>query len=101
MNERMDNMEIINHSVEKIEDPFGILSGSRYEFFLQIEVPEEDELFSENGLKIRVLFAVDESGPHISHYHIMENKTEKVLDFELEDDEVQLIENYCKEHIEE
>ncbi|MFD6441322.1 DUF6509 family protein, partial [Peribacillus sp. NPDC060186] len=49
-------LNITEYSVEKLNDPFGILSGERFEYFLDIEVPEEDELFSENGLYIRVLF---------------------------------------------
>lgn len=93
-------MEITGHRIEKIEDPFGILSGNRYEFFLEIEVAEDDELFSEKGLKIRVLFIEDEQGYHISHYHIIENTTEKILDFELEEEEEQLLEAYCKENLE-
>lgn len=93
-------MEITGHTIEKIEDPFGILSGNRYEFFLEIEVAEDDELFSEKGLIIRVLFIEDEQGYHISHYHIIENTTEKILDFELEEEEEQLLEAYCKENLE-
>ncbi|MDZ5473790.1 DUF6509 family protein [Bacillus sp. 31A1R] len=92
-------MEIISHTVEKIEDPFGILSGDRYEFFLNIEVPEDDELYSEHGLRIKVLYIVDENGSRISHYHIFENNTEKVLEFELEEDEESLIKAYCQEHL--
>lgn len=94
-------MEITGHSVEKIEDPFGILTGNRYEFFLHIEVPEDDELYSEKGLKIKVLLVEDEGKFQISHYHIIEDTTEKILEFELEEDEEQLLESYCKQLIEE
>lgn len=90
-------MEIKFHTIEQIEDPFGILSGNRYELFLHIDVPEEDELFSEEGLKIKVLLIEDNEGFHLSHYHIIENTTEKILDFELEEDEEKLIESYCIE----
>lgn len=99
--ERMNVMEIISHTVEKIEDPFGILSGERYEFFLNIDVPEDDELYSEHGLKIKLLYIVDGEASRISHYHIIENNTEKVLEFELEEDEEQLLESYCKENLKE
>lgn len=92
-------MEITDHTLELIEDPFGILSGNRFEFFLHIEVPEDDELFSEKGLKVKVLIIEDENGIHMSHYHIIENTTEKVLDFELEEDEEQLILDYCREQL--
>ncbi|MFE8702680.1 DUF6509 family protein [Cytobacillus sp. FJAT-54145] len=91
-------MEFTEYTVEKIEDPFGILIGDRYEYYIHIEVPEDDELYSEKGLKLKVLFIVDDKGSRISHYHIIEETTEKVLDFELEEDELQKVENFCKEH---
>lgn len=90
-------MEITSHSVERLEDPFGILSGERYEFYIGISVPEDDELFSEKGLKVKVLFIVDEKGERISHYHIIENETEEVLDFDLDEDEEQMLFDYCKD----
>lgn len=93
-------MEIIDHTVEKIEDPFGILSGERYEFFLHIEVPEDDELYSEKGLRIKALVIMDEKGFQLSHYHILENTTDKVLDFELEEDEEEILKKYCQKQLE-
>lgn len=92
-------MEITNHSVDRLEDPFGILSGERYEFFIDISVPEDDELFSEKGLKVKVLFIADEKGVRISHYHIIENESEEVLDFDLDEDEEQMLFNYCKDQL--
>lgn len=92
-------MNITGHSVEVIEDPFGILHGLRYEFFLDIEVPEEDELYSEFGLKLRVLFIVDDQGMRVSNYHFIENTTDQILDFELEEDEEAMIHNYCSQHL--
>lgn len=92
-------MNITGHTVEKLVDPFGLLSGDRYEFFLEIEVEEEDELYSEKGVGIKVLFVADEKGPRISHYHLYERGTEKVLDFALEEDEELAVFDYCKENI--
>ncbi|WHX98913.1 DUF6509 family protein [Neobacillus sp. DY30] len=92
-------MNISGHTVEKLVDPFGLLSGDRYEFFLEINVEEDDELFSEKGVGIKVLFIVDEKGPRISHYHLYERGTEKVLDFALEEDEELTVFNYCMEYI--
>ncbi len=94
-------MNIIGHTVEKLVDPFGLLSGDRYEFFLELEVDEEDELFSEKGVGLRVLFVVDGEEMKISNYHFYEHATEEVLDFELEEDEEQLVFDYCKNHLEE
>lgn len=90
---------ITNYTVEKLEDPFGILTGDRYEFFLHIEVSEDDELYSEKGLTIKVLYIVDQDNTRMSHYHIIEKGAEKVLDFELEDDEVKTIQEFCISHI--
>lgn len=94
-------MEITGHTLEKIEDPFGILTGNRYEIILHIEVPEDDELYSEKGLKIKVLIVENEGNYQLSHYHIIENTTEKILEFELEEDEELLVKDYCQNQIEE
>ncbi|MFT4414014.1 DUF6509 family protein [Fredinandcohnia humi] len=91
-------MEIIGHTVEKLNDPTGILEGDRYEFFLNLVISEDDELFSEHGVKLKVIYAIDSKGPRIAQYHLLENVTEKVLDFELEDDELEMVNEYCKEH---
>nr|WP_045524038.1 DUF6509 family protein [Neobacillus niacini] len=92
-------MNITGHTVEKLVDPFGLLSGDRFEFFLELDVEEDDELYSDKGVGIKVLFVVDETGPRISHYHLYERGTEKILDFALEEDEELLVFNYCKENI--
>ncbi|MDQ1001960.1 hypothetical protein QFZ28_002360 [Neobacillus niacini] len=92
-------MNITGHTIEKLVDPFGLLSGDRYEFFLEIDVEEEDELYSEKGVGIKVLFVVDEKGARISHYHLYERGTDKVLDFALEEDEELTVFNYCKGNI--
>jgi Family of unknown function (DUF6509) len=92
-------LNITGHTVEKLVDPFGLLSGDRYEFFLELDVEEEDELYSDKGIGIRVLFVVDDNGLRISNYHLYERGSEKVLDFELEEDEELLVFNYCKENI--
>nr|WP_317853546.1 DUF6509 family protein [Neobacillus sp. Marseille-Q6967] len=96
----MIGLNITGHTFEKLVDPFGLLSGDRYEFFLEVNVDEEDELFTEKGLGIKVLLIIDEKGARISHYHLYERGTEKVLDFALEDDEEELVFQYCKDHIE-
>jgi hypothetical protein len=92
-------MKITGYAVEKLNDPFGILTGDRYEFYLDIEVSEEDELYCEKGLYIKVLYVVEESSQKIISYGLYENSTEKYLDFELEEDEIQIVEAFCKEHL--
>ncbi|GAB7053462.1 MULTISPECIES: DUF6509 family protein [Paenibacillus] len=92
-------LTIIGHKVEWIKDPFGILSGERYEFLLDVEVSEDDELYSENGLYIRVIYRVDENKTNLVKYEIFEKTTERYLEFDLEEDEEQTVDAYCKEHL--
>ncbi|MEI5906603.1 DUF6509 family protein [Bacillus spongiae] len=93
-------MKILEHTVEKLEDPTGILIGDRYEFFLTIEVPEEDELFSEHGLYMRAIVAVEENASRLVQYQIYERTTEKYLDFALEEAEENMVLEYCQQHME-
>ena len=92
-------MNITGYTVEKLEDPFGLLSGDRYEFFLDLDIDEEDELYSEKGVGLRVLFVVDSNEAKMSNYHFFEKETEKVYDFALEDEEEAVVFNFCKEHV--
>ncbi|ESU30206.1 hypothetical protein G3A_23425 [Bacillus sp. 17376] len=92
-------MNITGHTVEILEDPFGLLTGTRYEYFLNIEVDEEDELFTEKGLLLKVLFLVNGDERRILQSYFIEQESEKVLDFELEDDEVAQVKSYCEENL--
>lgn len=92
-------MKITGHTVELLEDPFGLLTGDRYEYFLSIEVDEDDELYTDNGLFLKVLFLVDEINSRILQSYFIEKETEKVLDFELEEDEAELVRAYCEQHL--
>jgi len=92
-------MEISAYSAEQIKDPFGILPGARYEFYLDLEVDEDDELYSEQGLAVRVVFSVEEARSGIVKYELLERSTEKYLDYELEAEELEAIESFCREHL--
>lgn len=92
-------MNITGHTVELLEDPFGLLTGNRFEYFLNIEVDEEDELYTEKGLLLKVLFLVNGDERRILQSYFIEQETEKVLDFELEDDEAVQVKNYCEENL--
>lgn len=92
-------LTITNYSVELVKDPFGILSGKRYEFLLDLEVPEEDELFSENGIYARVIFKVVENETSIVSCDLIEKITNRVLDFEMEAEEEAALAEFCKEHL--
>ncbi|MFD2213076.1 DUF6509 family protein [Metabacillus endolithicus] len=90
-------MKIIESTIEKLDDPFGILSGDRYEIFLTLDVDEEDELFSEHGIKLKLIFAVYQDQYNIAQYDFIEMTTEKFLDFGLEEDEEKEIVAHCLE----
>ena len=90
-------MEIISHLVNKINDPTGIIVGDRYEFLLDIKVEEDDELYTEGGLELRVIFASDENGERVVQYYFTEKASRDALDFALEDDEeAEILKNYKK-----
>ncbi|KEF37762.1 hypothetical protein M670_03066 [Schinkia azotoformans MEV2011] len=93
-------MEITSHTVEKIEDPTGILIGDRYEFILQIEVPEDDDLYSEKGVYLKAIIAAVDDAVRVAQYQFFENVTNKYIDLELEDDEKEFIADYCKQQLE-
>jgi hypothetical protein len=97
---RMIPLNITGHEVEKLEDPFGLLSGDRYEFFIELDVEEDDELYSEKGVGLKVIYVSDENGDKITNYYFYERESEKVLDFELEEDEEDLVLAYCRENAE-
>ncbi|WP_433616910.1 DUF6509 family protein [Paenibacillus cellulositrophicus] len=94
-------LTITEYEAEKVKDPFRILQGTRYEFKLDIEVPDDDELYTENGLYVRVIYKVDEDQSAIVKYEIYEKTTGQYLDFDLEEDEVKLLENFCRDHLDE
>ncbi|KUP06373.1 pullulanase [Bacillus coahuilensis p1.1.43] len=92
-------MEIIKHTVEKLTDPTGILTGDRYEYILSIDVPEEDELYTENGVYIKAILLVDGASNRIVQSHFIEESTNRYLDFDLEEEEVEEILHYCVENL--
>jgi hypothetical protein len=85
--------------MEEILDPTHIIEGQRYEFVLDINVDEEDELYTEGGLEIRVIIAKKDEEISLANYFITAKADEKLLDFALEDDEEEMILSFCKEHI--
>ncbi|PSL40308.1 hypothetical protein B0H99_10585 [Planomicrobium soli] len=88
-------MEITNHVFEEIKDPTGIMVGKRYEFLLDVEVDEEDELYTPGGLELRVILAADDNGTRIVHYNVIDKLSRNVLEFALEDDEEAEVLAYC------
>lgn len=89
---------ITSYTVERVKDPFGILTGTRYEFLLDIEVEEDDELYTDKGLYIRVIYTVEESASRIAKYELYEKSTQQYLDFDLEEDELAIVNEFCAAH---
>ena len=93
-------MEITQFSIEEIKDPTNIIEGKRFEFLLDIEVDEEDELYTEVGIEIRALVGQKENDEiFILNYFIIDKGDNSYLDFELEEDEEAMILNFCKEEL--
>lgn len=93
-------MNIINFTMEELVDPTGIIQGKRYEFLLDVEVDEEDELYSEAGTQIRLLIGDEGEGPFIINYFIMDKKDEHYIELALEEEEEQYLLAFCKEQLE-
>ncbi|MCQ6561397.1 DUF6509 family protein [Paenibacillus mendelii] len=92
-------LTIKEYTVESIRDPYGILSGQRYEFRFDLDVPEEDELYVENGVYVKTVFMVDGEQSRILSYHFYEASTDRYLDFDMEPEEEEALAAFCKEHL--
>ncbi len=90
---------ITEYSVELVKDPFGILSGTRYEFVMDVEVPEDDELFTENGVYVKVVYKSDGDRSGIVTCDLYERITHKYLDVEVEADEKEALAAFCRENL--
>jgi hypothetical protein len=94
-------VNITEYTVELIKDPTGILRGNRYEFFLNIDVPEDDELYHENGLQLKVLYFSDDNEKKILNYNFYDSSENKYLEFALEEEEEKLVNDFCSNHFQE
>lgn len=92
-------MNITQFSVEEIKDPTNIIEGKRYEFLLDVEIDEEDELYTEAGIEVRVLIGHNGDDVRILNYFIIEKAENEYLDFALEDEEEALILAFCRESL--
>lgn len=89
-------MEITNYSISQLKDPTGIITGERYEFLLDVEVDEEDELYTEGGLELRVIIAVEDTDARIAFYNFIDKLSRTALEFALEEDEEAEVLAYCQ-----
>ncbi len=92
-------LTITEYSVELVKDPFQILSGKRYEFLLDLDLEEDDELYSANGIAIKAVYKVDaEEQGSIVNYDLIEKSTGKYLDLDMEAEEETALAAFCQEH---
>ena len=92
-------MEIGAFSVEEIKDPTNIIEGKRFEFLIDLEVDEEDELYSEAGIEIRVIAGQKEEEVRILNYFLIDKADNEVLDFALEEEEEAMILRFVQEEL--
>ncbi|MFD2868579.1 pullulanase [Kurthia sp. 3B1D] len=92
-------MNILAYMMEEIKDPTNILEGQRFEFLLDIEVDEEDELYTEGGIDLRVIVSKNDDDIKIENYFFIQKSDQKVLEFGLEDDEEAEVLAFVKQHI--
>ncbi|BDH59985.1 hypothetical protein MTP04_01150 [Lysinibacillus sp. PLM2] len=92
-------MEIREYSFEEIKDPTNIIEGKRFEFLLDVEVDEDDELYSEFGIEIRVIIGQIEEEVRMINYFLIDKKDNQYLDYGLEEDEEEMILQFCKEEL--
>lgn len=94
-------MNITEYIVEEIIDPTGLIEGKRFEFRLFVMLDEEDELYTEDGIGIRTILAVGDGEERIAVAHFFNRATDEVYDFELEEEELNMLLQFCQAHYEE
>lgn len=93
--------EIREYTVEHLIDPFGILSGERFELMLELEVDEEDELYSEEGVRLRIVYLKEEGNDsRIVKYEFINATKGSFIDMEMTEEEITYIDLFCKEQLE-
>jgi len=91
-------LAVTEYSVELVKDPFRILAGKRYEFVIELELDEEDELYSAEGIEIKAVYKVDGDEGSVVSYGLYEKSTGRYIDAELEDEEEAALADFCKAH---
>ena len=92
-------MNITQYSVDEILDPTNIIEGKRFEFLLDIEVDEDDELYSEAGLEIRAIVGLINEEVRIMNYFIIDKSNNESLEIALEEDEEAMVLAFCQEEL--
>jgi len=89
-------LTVTEYSVELVKDPFRILPGKRYEFVIDLELDEEDDLYSANGIYVKAVYKVEGEEGSVVGYKLYEKTTGRYVDAELEDEEEAALAEFCK-----
>lgn len=93
-------LEIKHHTFKEEKNEFGLIKGKRYEFQLDVTVPEDDPLHAIKALMLCVLFDVEEKeGPHIYRYWFFDGVTGSTYNDALKEEEEEIIVSYCKQQL--
>lgn len=92
-------LTVQSYIVEYIKDPFGIISGQRYEFMVHLDIAEDDELYVDGGVSARTIVKVENEVVSIVTYDLMSTTTHQILEFDLEEDEEEELLQFCKDHL--
>ena len=92
-------MDITQFSVEEIKDPTNIIEGKRYEFLIDVDIDEEDELYREQGVEIRAIIGEVNGAYSLKNYFLIDKADQSYLDFALEEEEEAEILAFCQEEL--
>ena len=92
-------MELGAFSVEEIKDPTNIIEGKRFEFLIDLEVDEEDDLYSEAGIETRVIVGQKDEEVRILNYFLIDKADNEILEFALEEEEEEMIFRFVQEEL--
>lgn len=91
-------MDITQYSVEELKDPTNIIEGKRYEFLIDVDIDEEDELYREQGIEIRAIIGELNGEYSLKSYFLIDKADQSYLDFALDEDEEADILAVCQEY---
>lgn len=92
-------MDITQYSVEEIKDPTNIIEGKRYEFLIDVEIDEEDELYREQGVEIRAIIGELNGEYSLKNYFLIDKADRSFLDFALDEEEEVEILAFCQNEL--
>ncbi|MFD2116667.1 DUF6509 family protein [Paenibacillus yanchengensis] len=84
--------------IVKQHDPYKIIIGDRYECLLELSVEEDDDLYDEKGVMLRVIFAVEPEKSFIAKYEFLTASDNKFIALEMVEEEEAVVLDYCQQN---